>query len=155
MAYTIHRRFLETQRVRLNVLLESVLPKRTHVSLHASPSLSSHENRQRSASEADIQRTRVGCFGKVQQVGTRCIAPEGWNMLLKCSRKCPRLTPTLCSIRVSRPPLVSTLRMLLAGASSSVASAISAILQSRTPSPGDVMQARLARAWLLVDRVLN
>ncbi|KAI8352358.1 TH1 protein [Mortierella sp. GBAus27b] len=42
--------------------------------------------------------------------------------------------------KFNKPPLVSTLRMLLAGASSSVASAISAILQSRTPSPGDVMQ---------------
>lgn len=39
----------------------------------------------------------------------------------------------------NRPPLVAILRMLLAGASSNVASAISAILQSRIPSPGDVM----------------
>ncbi|KAG9321281.1 hypothetical protein KVV02_000527 [Mortierella alpina] len=43
-----------------------------------------------------------------------------------------------------RPPLVSTLRMLLAGASSTVASAISAILQSRVPSPGDVLQLHRA-----------
>ncbi|KAF9951974.1 Negative elongation factor C/D [Mortierella alpina] len=41
--------------------------------------------------------------------------------------------------KFNKPPLVSTLRMLLAGASSTVASAISAILQSRVPSPGDVL----------------
>ncbi|KAG0368208.1 TH1 protein [Gamsiella multidivaricata] len=41
--------------------------------------------------------------------------------------------------KFNKPPLVATLRMLLAGASSNVASAISAILQSRIPSPGDVM----------------
>ncbi|KAF9319560.1 Negative elongation factor C/D [Podila horticola] len=41
--------------------------------------------------------------------------------------------------KFNRPPLVAILRMLLAGASSNVASAISAILQSRIPSPGDVM----------------
>ncbi|KAF9357745.1 Negative elongation factor C/D [Mortierella sp. AD094] len=41
--------------------------------------------------------------------------------------------------KFNKPPLVSILRMLLAGASSTVASAISAILQSRVPSPGDVM----------------
>ncbi|KAF8930566.1 Negative elongation factor C/D [Dissophora ornata] len=41
--------------------------------------------------------------------------------------------------KFNKPPLVSVLRMLLAGASSNVASAISAILQSRIPSPGDVM----------------
>ncbi|KAF9332841.1 Negative elongation factor C/D [Podila minutissima] len=41
--------------------------------------------------------------------------------------------------KFNRPPLVAILRMLLAGASSNVASAISVILQSRIPSPGDVM----------------
>ncbi|KAF8949014.1 Negative elongation factor C/D [Haplosporangium gracile] len=41
--------------------------------------------------------------------------------------------------KFNKPPLVSTLRMLLSGASPAVASAISAILQSRSPSPGDVM----------------
>ncbi|KAF9581862.1 Negative elongation factor C/D, partial [Lunasporangiospora selenospora] len=41
--------------------------------------------------------------------------------------------------KFNKPPLVPILRMLLAGASSTVASAISAILQSRSPSPGDVM----------------
>ncbi|KAF9426496.1 Negative elongation factor C/D [Podila epigama] len=41
--------------------------------------------------------------------------------------------------KFNRPPLVAILRMLLAGTSSSVTSAISAILQSRVPSPGDVM----------------
>ncbi|KAF9192872.1 Negative elongation factor C/D [Haplosporangium sp. Z 767] len=46
--------------------------------------------------------------------------------------------------KFNKPPLVSNLRMLLAGASSTVASAISAILQSRIPSPGDVMQLHRA-----------
>ncbi|KAG0238649.1 Negative elongation factor C/D [Actinomortierella wolfii] len=41
--------------------------------------------------------------------------------------------------KFNKPPLVSILKMLLAGASASVASAISAILQSRVASPGDVM----------------
>ncbi|KAG0043678.1 Negative elongation factor C/D [Gryganskiella cystojenkinii] len=49
----------------------------------------------------------------------------------------------------NKPPLISILRMLLAGASSNVASAISAILQSRVPSPGDVMQ--LHRAYSSPD----
>ncbi|KAF9090177.1 Negative elongation factor C/D [Mortierella sp. AD031] len=51
--------------------------------------------------------------------------------------------------RFNKPPLVSILRMLLAGASSAVASAISAILQSRSPSPGDIMQ--LHRAYTSGD----
>ncbi|KAF9115158.1 Negative elongation factor C/D [Mortierella sp. AM989] len=51
--------------------------------------------------------------------------------------------------KFNKPPLVSILRMLLAGASSSVASAISAILQSRVPSPGDVML--LHRAYTSED----
>ncbi|KAI1318446.1 Negative elongation factor C/D [Mortierella claussenii] len=51
--------------------------------------------------------------------------------------------------KFNKPSLVSILRMLLAGASSTVASAISAILQSRIPSPGDVML--LHRAYTSED----
>ncbi|KAF9977166.1 Negative elongation factor C/D [Actinomortierella ambigua] len=46
--------------------------------------------------------------------------------------------------KFNKPPLVSILKMLLAGASASVASAISAILQSRVASPGDVMSLHRA-----------
>ncbi|KAG0225082.1 Negative elongation factor C/D [Actinomortierella wolfii] len=58
--------------------------------------------------------------------------------------------------KFNKPPLVSILKMLLAGASASVASAISAILQSRVASPGDVMAGGMVKQdhkdkylWLL------
>ena len=122
-----------------------MLSKRAHLSLHSDSALPSDEDGQGFAFEADIERTGVRRPRKVQQVRTKklaCSLCSPWRTVRQSDA-----IPSLTLLRViylfpHRPPLVSTLRMLLAGASSTVASAISAILQSRVPSPGDVLLVR-------------